>query len=225
MNTPRTKPLTRFGQPLKRKYEGPDGHYTATLLNDLFVLAVGRIATFFPSLENGMIDLMADLMGGEDPPARQVYFSIVNQNARIKVMTAMLEQSSLNMDKNETYDKIITDFTTIKNKRNEYVHGIWWTHNTGRVFLASPEPDEFSWHNGREVLIQELEHVVQQMNDLAGKLKGICTRRLRERAQRQALRQEPPAPPDKGTSSTPPAIHTSDEGPAAAPQQSDPSSS
>ena len=223
MNTPRTKPLVRFGQPVKMGREGPNGHYVAALTNDLFVLAVGRIATYFSSLENEMINVMADLMGGENPPARQVYFSIVNQNARIKVMTAMLEQSSVNIDKDGSYDKILSDFTGIKNSRNDYVHGLWWTHDSGRVFLASPDPDEFSWHCGREVIIQELEGVVHRMDDLAGRLKEIRSRRYREGAQRQASRQTHQPPPDEETTEAPPAHHTSGEEPLPQPQASDPS--
>lgn len=224
MNTPRTKPLVRFGQPHKIKPDGPNGHYVAALTNDLFVLAVGRIATYFPALENGMTDFMADLMGGENPPARQVYFSIVNQNARIKVMTAMLEQSSVNVNKDGSYDKILSDFNGIKNSRNDYLHGLWWTHDSGRVFLASPDPDEFSWHWGREVVIQELEGVVQRMNDLASRLNEIRSRRFREGAQRQASHQTHPPQPDAKTTEAHPAHHTSDEGLPPRHQSSDPSS-
>lgn len=184
MNTPRSKLPTRFGRLPKQVGHTPDGRFESGLANDDFVLAIGRIVTFFPLLERSMSEVMSELIGGYDAPVRQIFYSITDQQARINVMRSLLEEAQVNQGRGATWDFIIDDFAAISESRSEYAHGIWWTHETGRIFLESPNPSSRSPFSKREVNLNELNTVIDKMNDLASRLHDVIIERLEKLAAR-----------------------------------------
>ena len=184
MNTPRSTPPTRFGRLPKQVGHTPDGRFDSGLANDDFVLAIGRIVTFFPLLERSMSEVMSELIGGYDAPMRQIFYSITNHQARINVMRSLLEESQVNQNRGETWDFIIDDFADISKIRSEYTDGIWWTHETGRIFLEPPNPSSSRTSSKREVNLNELNTVIDQMNDLASRLHNVIIERLEKLAAR-----------------------------------------
>ncbi len=156
----------------------PGGSYSSGLWEDDFVLAVGRIVTYFPLLERGMSEVMAELIGGVDPPVQQVFYSITNQQARIKVMRSLLQEAQLNQDKDASWDQLIDDFASVSGSRSDYAHGIWWTHNSGRIFLEQPDPSYSQVFNKREVNLNELNHVIDKMSDLESRLRQVTINRF-----------------------------------------------
>lgn len=226
MNTPRTKPLTRYGSPRKpvqRASKQPDGHYKLGLRDERYLRTIGQIATYFPLIENSMVEILGDLLGGDHGTGRQVFYSITNQNIRIKVMTALLEKSSVNQKKDDWYDRVISDFAGISSSRNDYVHHIWWTHNSGRIFLAAPSVDDFSWHEGREVTLSELVGVADRMGDLLHRLQMHRAKQFEARMQRLALQQKHLQPYGAESRSAPTPLDTDGEAPEPQSQSSDPS--
>lgn len=184
MHTPRNKPPTRFSRLSKPVGQAPDGRFESGLANDDFVLAIGRIVTFFPLLERSMSEIMSELIGGTDAPVRQIFYSITNQQARIDVMRSLLEEAQANQSRDSTWDFIIDDFASISESRSDYTHGIWWTHETGRIFLEPPNPSPSRAFGKREVRLNELNTVIDRMNDLASRLHDVIIERLEKLAAR-----------------------------------------
>ncbi len=186
MNTPRSKPLVRFGQPNQKwRSDIPDGHYQQGLYDEAMILAIGRVITTFPSLEQGMIAVLDDLLGG-NTPARQVFFSIVSQQARIKVMRSLLEQSSQNSDKSGWYDWVLDEFKSISISRNNYAHGLWWTLDSGRAFISLHEVDSAAMGQWRVIKLNEVEAAYARMMNLHAELRAFETSRIRDLARRNA---------------------------------------
>ena len=177
MNTPRSKPPVRFGQFTRKWNPTPDGHYRQGLYVESIVNGVGRIVTTFPILEQGMIAVLEDLLGG-NAPARQVFFSIVNQKTRIDVMRSLLEHSSINKDKSIWYDLVIDEFKAVSVMRNEYAHGLWWTLDKTRAFISKDEATSVAMGQWREVTAQELEKAYDRMVKLNSELWKFQTERL-----------------------------------------------
>jgi hypothetical protein len=171
MNVPRTRPLIRYTSrrpnTKKKRPRSPDGNYTSGLHNNDFATLVGLIVTTLPQIEERMIEIMALLLGDKRAPARQIFRPLVSEDARVKVMRALLERSPINREKGKEFDEIIDLFVEVKNKRNAYAHGLWQTHSSGRCFLSEPSADEFpSFLEQREIKTKELEYVLKRMSDL-----------------------------------------------------------
>jgi hypothetical protein len=173
MNIPRSRPLIRYTNQRKikgRRPRNPDGHYISGLHNPEIAELVGAIVATLPQIEERMIEIMALLLGGGNTPARQVFRTLVSEDARVKVMRALLEHSPINKDKGQEFDDIIDLFVEVKKRRNAYAHGLWSTHDSGRTFLAEPSPDDLRpFLNQCEVKSKELNHALQRMSDLFSK--------------------------------------------------------
>jgi hypothetical protein len=114
-----------------------------------------------------MINIMALLLGGRNAPARQVFRSLNSEDARVRVMRSLLEQASINKDKGKEFDEIIDIFVEIKKKRNAYAHGLWSTHDSGRVFLQETSTDPInSFMSEREVKTGELNAALNRVREL-----------------------------------------------------------
>lgn len=200
MNTPRSKKPLRFGQQLPKRRDTPDGRYSSGLWQDKLVSAVGQIATYWPHIEDAMIEILRDLLGGDpELPARQVFRSIISQQARIQVMTALLAKSRLNEHKSGVYDEIIAEFAALNKLRNTYVHGLWWTHESGKAFLSEEAIHDWNFLDGREVTYKEVEAVFTRMDKLHRRLNAQRTEGPRGRLR---LSQETPPEPPLETSSS-----------------------
>jgi hypothetical protein len=207
MNMPRTKPIVRYKRPRpKKKQRTPQqlgGIYSGGINNDQFALAIGRILAQLPHIEEEMIRFMALLLGDETSPARQVFRALNSEDARVKVMRALLEQAQHNDGKGPEFDEVIDLFVEIKTRRNAYAHGLWWTHEeTGRMFLAEASTNEsVAYFVQREIKLGELNATINRMDELRAKLRPIIFPAAF--AKDGSLRPSPktlPPPPDEAGS-------------------------
>jgi hypothetical protein len=72
-------------------------------------------------------------------------------------MLACLQRSKINIRKTDLYEAIILHFSKLISLRNSLVHGLLYTRETGRVFLAASAVDDFHYIDPREVQFEELE--------------------------------------------------------------------
>ena len=197
MNTPRSRPLVRFSNvrdPVIGRTPQPDGHYTGQLTNPDFLSLIAEIVTYLPQIEERMVRFMAVLIGDNSTPSRQIFHSLRSEEARITIMRALLEQAPRNKDKGQEYDDIIDLFASVKNKRNTYAHGLWHTHESGRVFLQEATLDDLGFLDKREVQKGELEATLRDMGRLWDMLTPIINPRRRSSP-------EKPAQPRDGSAS------------------------
>jgi hypothetical protein len=143
-----------------------------------------------------MVDFMGLLIGWPTSSslARPIFYGITGQNARIKVMRAMLERSAHNARKGSEFDLIITDFAALNDRRNKYVHGLWYTFEDGTVWLSESAVNALHFLEWRVVQIDEIDGALAEMGALLRRIDNLIM------AEMKALVPAPPQPsgPDEG---------------------------
>jgi hypothetical protein len=176
MNTPSTKPISRVAR--KRSFPArkpPRDGWTEGIHNARFAELVGQIITSLPLIEEKMIRFLSRLLGypgtGDDP-ARQIFRTIESQRARINLMQALLQNAHINHSKPAKFDAVVALFKSVKDRRDDLAHGLWYTHESGRVFLAKASNDMglLLPSMRREVSINELNCDVERMRELTRKI-------------------------------------------------------
>jgi len=165
MNTPRTKPPVRYQFSLDDML--PPGSYTSGIHNTEIATDVCRIITEWPHIEEQFIPLFAQLTGINDiNSARIVFRTIVSQDARLKIMMAMLEKSPHHADKAVKFDELIAEFKSLNGARNEYAHALWWTEDRGDVYLSSNLDTYFGYSEPRVMPKNETKQILARTKKL-----------------------------------------------------------
>ena len=103
----------------------PVGGYETGVTNQKMAAILGQMATYWPQVEDAMIDFFRDLLGllrDEDFPARKIFTSIINAQTRIKILSTLLKRTKDNQDKSANYDWVINEFSNLNDARNSYLH-------------------------------------------------------------------------------------------------------
>lgn len=176
----------------------PDGRYTGSITDASLAAALGQVITQWAHLEDRMIIVMHDLISDEpNLPARQIFRAIINQQARIKVLRALLQRSRRNKGKSADFDAVIDEFSAINDLRNSFLHGLWYTHESGRTFLSEASTEDFHFLEKREVKIEDVWAVTERMNALWDRI-GALPRKSRPGPPIAYIEISPP-PPDEET--------------------------
>ena len=174
-------------------YPSTKHSYEKGILNDDFAKLLGKITACWPHVEEQMICILRDLVAGHaQVPARQIFRSIISEAVRIKIMTSLLEHSPVNANKGKFYDEIISIFRVLNKKRNEWVHGLWWTRNDGKMFVTKESVQDYSYGKGRHVRVREMEILLKKMLTLIDKLR-LHEQKLNERWFKQTVLTTPEA--------------------------------
>jgi hypothetical protein len=170
-----TKPK-RFSniQPKPNATSMPAGSYNAAITNVAFGATFGHMASLWVHIEDRMIDVLTELLGGNAAlPSRQIFRSIVAVQARIKVMRRLLQRTELNDKKDKIYDEVINEFAALNDSRNAFLHGLWYTHESGNVYFVEESVDDLSVFHAREVTAQEIEILINRMIELEDRIGTI----------------------------------------------------
>ena len=169
MSTPPTKSPRRYKPKISN---APVGSYSSGIYPDKFALAIGRLATVWPYVEERMVGLFTELLDIPDKQSgRLIFRSIINQNIRITIMRNLLEKSPHHKDKTAYFDELIDEFASLNVARNTYLHGLWYTYEDGvRVFIQEKGETYDIFLVKREVPLKEITSVLKRMNDLSNKL-------------------------------------------------------
>lgn len=167
------KKLKRFS-PFREPGNQPPGQYEPGITNQRFAELLGYIASYWVHVEEVMIRILHDLLGGKPsgdvPPARQIFRGIANNQARARVMKVLLEQSPTNSGKEPFYDDTINEFMSLNDKRNAYIHGLWYTYQEERIFVCERTTDDFYVMGMREVELKELEELIDATHAFVSKV-------------------------------------------------------
>jgi hypothetical protein len=129
---------------------------------------------------------------GTRGPPRQIFRSVISNQGRKKLMMSLLELASINKDKEQFYDEVIDEFSKLSGVRNEYLHGLWYTHKeTGRVFLAEESLDDFYFFDRREVTEEEIVKAFDRMAALYQRVAHRHRRELRKDAPSSSPETQP----------------------------------
>jgi hypothetical protein len=161
-------------QPKSNAAGVPSGSYNAAITNVAFGSKFGHMASLWPHIEDRMIDVLTELLGGNaDLPSRQIFRSIVSAQGRIKVMRSLLQRTELNDNKDQIYDEVINEFAALNDLRNALLHGLWYTHESGSVYFVEESVDDLSVFHAREVTAEEIETLINRMRELEDRVETI----------------------------------------------------
>ena len=130
---------------------------------------IGEILVAWPHFEDEMISVFHNLLGaklGDLETARLIFSTLVNQRVRIKVMQQLLTRSRLNKDKKEDYEIILSEFEKLNDQRNKYVHGLWWTHESGDTYIQTDNSVFFTHAIYQKITKADLEFFLKRLNNL-----------------------------------------------------------
>ncbi len=122
----------------------PPGKWTEGIQNVEIAGLVGQLLAYLPHIEERMIAVLARLLGHpavEDGPARQVFRAVISAKAKVDLLKALVSNAYINQTKPELFEDVIELFEKVTLKRHRFAHGLWFTHETGRVFLAPATTD------------------------------------------------------------------------------------
>jgi hypothetical protein len=152
----------------------PQGGYETGITEQVFAAKFGNMATRWPHIEDLMIGVFTELLGGDASlPTRQIYRSIISPQSRIKVLRSLLQRTELNQRKDPIYDEVIDEFSSLNDQRNTYLHGLWHTHESGRVFFIEASQDEMSIFQNREVHLNEIDEFIDRLDALENRIANI----------------------------------------------------
>jgi len=154
--------------------KAPTGTYHYGVTNEM-AQAIGDMIVQWSHLEEAMIEVLASLLGGaNDAPARQIFRSLTSVQARLKVMNSLLHEAKSNKGKPKYYGEIISEFASLNKLRNQYVHGLWYTHATGAPFISKPtSDDEMPFLARKPISVKQVQHTVKRMMTLLGDLTAM----------------------------------------------------
>ena len=158
------KPLKRWS-PEWPELKTPAGTLTGCIKDEIIIARLGTICYLWTHVEEQMIGFFNDLIGTENSmeTARQIFRAIINQKTRIDVMRTLLTHGRHNKNKDQNYDHILDEFDKTNRMRNNYIHGLWWSHEDGHTYLQSPSVDEMGERQARRVTVKELDNYIKRL--------------------------------------------------------------
>jgi hypothetical protein len=85
-------------------------------------------------------------------------------------MLSLLQRTQLNRNKDTYYDEILDEFDKLNGKRNAYSHGLWYTHESGSVYISEQSIGDHHWLEARPVKLEEIEDTLTRMGNLWAKI-------------------------------------------------------
>jgi len=170
MNKPKTATPKRWTFPTSPAVNGTFYH---GLSNEEYLILLGTIASTWSRIEDSMIHIFSDILNIDfhsGVAVRQVYFSIVNARTRIDIMKNALERNPRNISKDREYDDILDKFGALSKRRNDYIHGLWMTHESGDVYVVIDSKEEYFLNGARKIGAEELKECIKNMNELQSKI-------------------------------------------------------
>lgn len=150
------------------------GAWSAGLWSETHAALLGRIAGLMPQVDELMADLTARLLGDAALPGRTIFRGLAGDAQRVTVLRALVGQApgDANRDDIET---AVARYQGARRRWRAYLHGLWYTHENGRTFLAAPGgADAATFLVAREVKATELEAELARLTALGATLPRLA---------------------------------------------------
>jgi hypothetical protein len=198
MNTPPT--MKRFSFDVALGEAPLDGRYAMGIVHRKIGPKFAKVVTGFEHLEIQMSHVLAVLLNDDHAgTAGYVLRAIIAPRTRQSLMMDLLQKSPENFELPVQFDEIIRQYGSLASRRNDLVHGKWYTlvHEDGpvlmdrRVFLCTYNEHGSSWLDSREVHEKELDDIFDEINALFDRIENEVKPILDERrAKAEALRPD-----------------------------------
>lgn len=165
MNTPKQK---RRHKPKKMSRQHSGRAFTLGLTNTDYAMQFALILSEFEHLDSTMMpQVLWRLMGSKHSDvAGYIYRTLRNPNIKYSILETLLEKSSVNAEHPDEYDRILALYREVRGARNDYAHGLWYTAEDGKVFLAKSDDDGLAFFDAKEEPITALGHALVQIRTL-----------------------------------------------------------
>ena len=168
------------------------GEWSAGLWNEAHAALLGRIAGLMPQVDELMGDLTGRLIGDASLPGRTILRGLASDAQRVRVLRALVEEGRESVANAGHIESAVAGYAAARRRWRAYIHGLWYTHENGRTFLAAPRGiDAATFLVAREVKIAELEGELAKLSALGAVLPRLQGRR---RAPEPTPRAEPAKP-------------------------------
>jgi hypothetical protein len=167
------------------------GAWSAGLWSETHAALLGRIAGLMPQVDELMADLTARLLGDAALPGRTIFRGLAGDEQRMKVLRALLGQAPGNANRADI-EAAIAGYQGARRRWRAYLHGLWYTHENGRTFLAAPGgADAATFLVAREVKATELEAELARLTALGAALPRLARAQRAGRAPTPVPRAAP----------------------------------
>jgi hypothetical protein len=154
----------------------PRGTYVPGIANPEVAQALAGVVTGFTHLEYIMAFVMQYLLGDPDTFAGAIIVSALRSpKARIDLLNELLAQwpEERRGKLNPAFADVIGRFISINGRRNNYVHGLWWTHAEDPALRAYLGKIGAGMSTARPVEAKELQDFFEEMNSLWFQIKQM----------------------------------------------------
>jgi hypothetical protein len=144
VNLPRSKPRIRVGRPRPINENLPKGEWTAGINNAEHAALVGQFITALVHVEEHLAIFFGRLIllpTMSPDVARQSFRAVRFAEGKINLLRSVLQNSQVHAEKPIIFDEVIDGYETANGKRNDYAHSLWYTHESGRVFMTKATTD------------------------------------------------------------------------------------
>jgi hypothetical protein len=157
-------------------------------IHDLDIAACfAHIISEFEHIEDGMVSVFAGLLGvQESAPARVVYHTLRNPSIKFDILRTLLESSPTNTGLGAEFDKLLTDYNSLRIERNQLAHGLWWTDSSGRVHYAQHALNGQAILEAKEVTVPAIKGQLAAQRAFRKYLYEVHVEKRFERLQEQA---------------------------------------
>jgi hypothetical protein len=176
MNTPRSKPRPRYDFDAAiakaKKLRGPNGVYRAGIWDTNYAVALGTMVASWSHLEENFLYVFHSITGGmHERVTRIIFRSILSQESRIRIPREILEKSPYHYKTDVEFDEMIDEFASRTNARNKFIHGMWYTHDSGKVYIinSSEDPTLVGTHK-RHVPLKEITDLLLRTQNLSNRI-------------------------------------------------------
>jgi hypothetical protein len=174
--TPREDARTSAGKAIR----DDTGKWSAGLANEAQAARLGRIAGLMPQIDQLAADLAGRMRGG----AGTGYNTTFHAAGDVQRLAMLREAAAA-----PGLDSAIADYAAARVGWRAYVHGLWYTHENGRTFLAAPDGgDAATFLVAREVKPAELVAALARLDALGRALPKLG------RGKRRPPTKEAPGP-------------------------------
>lgn len=163
--------------------------------NEEYTRCLGEILYLWANVEYFMPSFLAALVGGAHGSEYQIWHSIINANARIKVMESLLRHNPANVNRSPAYAWTLKRYKKLNERRNTYVHALWSTRGDGEVFYQelNPEMPGTPPSTRRKIAVKELKEYIWRLEAFQIYLShaGYLSTENTERAKQAAASMRP----------------------------------
>jgi hypothetical protein len=180
------KPPKRVGRRIDRP-PVPTGDYLEGV-NAKVAASIGNVIVQYAHLEEDMVPFLSDLLGDADlKVTRPLFYSLFGAQGRSRVMRALLENSSINKEKDDDYDWVLKKFDEVTVMRNKVAHCLWFLHaQTNEHYAASPNGGDFGIPlsaGGERWTAEKFTELLMQMSFLRRKVRAMHEENEKRRIQ------------------------------------------